>query len=268
MTLTRDSSAMRKRSDHIDAFAPEVPSSSALMSSSSSAPSGGVSSWDALRKDARRLEHSFEARFKTYADVSVNTPRDVADSAERELEGILRDLSSVQQEMAAHVQAAPDTPSGAVQLERHRVALQAAVDDFRRARETLRAARDRAALLPSVRASIAQYSNAPAADGSDPGGRGGPTAAQSLLLRESGAIGRAQHAAATLVELGGAVSQRIGRQGQQFQNFSGRMQTLTQKFPLVNGIIVHIQRRQRRDQFIMALVCSAGICFLLWWTLF
>lgn len=165
--------------------------------------------WDGLTKEVRRLEQQFDHRQQALRDV-INSPNlDVIDSAQTEVESILRDLSHAQSEMSHIVSNQHPAPAAHhAALARHRDTLQTMNDDFRRLRSIVKQRRDKEALLPSIRNALDS---------------GRTTTAHSELAREAQHLSRAQTTATSMIELGNAVANKISRQGAMFGDMSGRV---------------------------------------------
>jgi len=219
--------------------------------------------WDALRKDARRLEQSIDSKLLSFSKIDVSPSDASADALEREIGAMISELAAIHSAMVHHLQADVEThrniEHGSIplshQLEKHRETLQAYTDDFKRARSARKQRQEREQLLPSVRVSIREHQSA----------SGILSTGQRALAKEERGLHNANTAAEGLFSTATATLDRLHRQRGLFGTIESKVKTFAAKFPVINNVMGRIQRRKTRDMLIMAFLISSFIIFILWW---
>ncbi|KAG6504785.1 Golgi SNAP receptor complex member 1-1-like [Zingiber officinale] len=213
-----------------------------------------ASSWDALRKQARKLEAQLDEQMTSYRRLVSSKPDGLVADLESGIEHLLKQLQQVNLQMQTWVS------SGGSQiishtLTRHKEILQDLTQEFYRLHSGLRVKQERSSLLE-----FRDYDRAKAdmEDGAD--------SAEHALLKEQAAISRSSgqmdhvisHAQATL---GTLVLQRST-----FGGITTKISNVSSRLPTVNHILSSIRRKKSMDTIILSLVASlCTFLMLIYW---
>ncbi|KAF9910111.1 hypothetical protein EC991_007243 [Linnemannia zychae] len=222
------------------------PSPSLDNASQAIATATGVASWDTLRKEVRQIETEIESKLTALSKLAVrNTsasapPPPAAGGAsgtgaaangeelEVNIEELLEKLSRTVDAMSGHIDSQTQTNGQAPLsmthlLQKHRDILHDYTKEYRKTRQNVRAARDHAQLLTSVRDDISSFKN-------------GGMSASDYLLNERSRIDGSHNLADSALEINNVATQ----------------------LPSVGQLIGKIQSRKNRDNVILS--CVIGSC--------
>ncbi|KAK9282181.1 hypothetical protein L1049_005093 [Liquidambar formosana] len=214
------------------------------------------SSWDALRKQARKLEAQLDEQMNSYRKL-VATKNAADNDLESNIDQLLKQLQQVNLQMQAWVSSGGSEMVSHT-LTRHQEILQDLTQEFYRLRSSLRAKQEHALLLQDFREFDQTRLDLEEGGGS----------VEQALLKEHASISRntgqmdsvISHAQATL---GALVLQRstFGGIGSKLSNVSSRL-------PTVNQLLSAIKRKKSMDTIILSLVASVCtfLIFIYWLT--
>ncbi|XP_010942135.1 Golgi SNAP receptor complex member 1-1 isoform X1 [Elaeis guineensis] len=213
-----------------------------------------ASSWDALRKQARKLEAQLDEQMNSYRRlVSMKT-----DGSENDLEsGIERLLKQLQ-----HVNAQMQTwvSSGGSEilshtLTRHKEILQDLTQEFYRLRSSLRAKQEHASLLD-----FRDF------DGAGLDMEEGAGSVDQALLKEQAALSRSSGQMDTVISQAQATLGTLVLQRSTFGGINNKISNVSSRLPTVNHILSAIRRKKSMDTIILSLVASVcTFLILIYW---
>ncbi|XP_068649854.1 Golgi SNAP receptor complex member 1-2-like [Aristolochia californica] len=221
--------------------------------------------WEELRKEARKIEGDLDVKLSSYAKLGARfTQGDTGSptvgssrswkSMEMEIQSLLEKLLDIIDAMSRCAASAAPTTSVTQKLARHRDILHEYTQEFRRTKGNINSMREHAELLTSVRDDISEYKAS------------GSTSPRMQLLRERSAI----HG--SIVQIDDVISQAqttrvvLGSQRTLFGDVQGKVKQLSDKFPIIRGVLGAIRRKRSRDTLILSAVIAACTLFLiLYW---
>ncbi|XP_077246280.1 Golgi SNAP receptor complex member 1-2-like isoform X2 [Tasmannia lanceolata] len=212
------------------------------------------SEWDDLRKEAGRLEGDLDVRLSSYAKLGDSKPssdsRDVQwKSMEMEIESLIEKLLDVNEAMSRCAAASHPTTSITQKLTRHRDILHEFTQEFKRTRGNIISMREHAELLTSVRNDINEYK----ASGSS-----------QNLLRERATIHGSISQIDDVTGQAEAVKGVLAAQRNAFVNIQGKMKQLSDRFPVIHGLLGAIKKRKRsKDTIVLSAVIAVCTLFLI-----
>nr|VDD58788.1 unnamed protein product [Brassica oleracea] len=219
------------------------------------------SSWDALRKQARKIEAQLDEQMHSYRRLVSTKALIKSDGAESDLEAgidsLLRQLQQVNAQMQAWVSSGGSEMVSHT-LTRHQEILQDLTQEFYRHRSSLRAKQEHASLLEDFREFDRTRLDLGDGDGST----------EQALLKENVGINR------NAAQMDGVISQAQATLGtlvfqrSTFGGINSKLSNVTCRLPTVNTILSAIKRKKSMDTIILSLV--AAVCtfliFIYWLT--
>ncbi|KAG2321299.1 hypothetical protein Bca4012_055665 [Brassica carinata] len=219
------------------------------------------SSWDALRKQARKIEAQLDEQMHSYRRLVSTKALIKSDGVESDLEAgidsLLRQLQQVNAQMQAWVSSGGSEMVSHT-LTRHQEILQDLTQEFYRHRSSLRAKQEHASLLEDFREFDRTRLDLEDGDGS----------AEQALLKENVGINR------NTAQMDGVISQAQATLGtlvfqrSTFGGINSKLSNVTSRLPTVNTILSAIKRKKSMDTIILSLV--AAVCtfliFIYWLT--
>ncbi|KAF9290121.1 snare region anchored in the vesicle membrane C-terminus-domain-containing protein [Linnemannia elongata] len=245
------------------------PSPSLDNASQAIAAATGVASWDTLRKEVRQIETEIESKLTALSKLAVRNgsasappqasaagvPGAGAASAngedlEANIEELLEKLSRTVDAMSGHLDNQTQTNGQAPLsmthlLQKHRDILHDYTKEYRKTRQNVRAARDHAQLLTSVRDDISSFKN-------------GGMSASDYLLNERSRIDGSHSLADSALEQAYATRDDLDRQRSTLLSVNQRINNVATQLPSVGQLIGKIQSRKNRDNVILS--CVIGSC--------
>uniref|UniRef100_A0A0D9XDR5 Golgi SNAP receptor complex member 1 n=1 Tax=Leersia perrieri TaxID=77586 RepID=A0A0D9XDR5_9ORYZ len=212
-----------------------------------------ASSWDALRKQARRLEAQLDDQMIVYRKLVSMKSDGSENDIESDIERSLKQLQQVNSQMQTWVSSGGSEVLSHT-LTRHMEILQDLTQEFYRLRSSLRVKQQHASLL-DLRDFDREKFDVDTGDSAD-----------QALLREQAAISRSSgqmdhvisHAQATL---GTLMSQRST-----FGGITTKISNVSSRLPTINHILVSIRRKKSMDTIILSLVASVcAFLVLIYW---
>ncbi|KAL4199237.1 hypothetical protein AMTRI_Chr03g50150 [Amborella trichopoda] len=197
--------------------------------------------WEELRKEARKIEGDLDVKLSSYAKLGGRLAQgSYADtgsptvsgsrswkSMEMEIQSLLEKLLDTNDAMSRCAASAAPTTSINQKLARHRDILHEYMQEFKRTKGNINSMREHADLLNSVRDDISEY-------------------------KMEEVISQAQSTKAVLS------SQRT-----LFADVQGKVKQLSDKFPIIRGLLGAIRRKRSRDTLILSAVIAACTLFLI-----
>ncbi|KAF3498002.1 hypothetical protein DY000_02057588 [Brassica cretica] len=219
------------------------------------------SSWDALRKQARKIEAQLDEQMHSYRRLVSTKALIKSDGAESDLEAgidsLLRQLQQVNAQMQAWVSSGGSEMVSHT-LTRHQEILQDLTQEFYRHRSSLRAKQEHASLLEDFREFDRTRLDLEDGDGST----------EQALLKENVGVNR------NAAQMDGVISQAQATLGtlvfqrSTFGGINSKLSNVTSRLPTVNTILSAIKRKKSMDTIILSLV--AAVCtfliFIYWLT--
>ncbi|KAL7233561.1 hypothetical protein ACSBR1_017224 [Camellia fascicularis] len=223
------------------------------------------SGWEELRKEARKIEGDLDVKLSSYAKLGARfTQGGYAEggsptfgssrswkSTEMEIQSLLEKLLDINDAMSRCAVSAAPTTSVTQKLARHRDIFHEFTQEFRRIKGNINSMREHAELLSSVRDDISEYKAS------------GSMSPRVQILRERAAI----HGSISHIDdvIGQAQSTRaaLGSQRAFFSDVQGKVKLLSDKFPIIRGLLGSIRRKKSRDTLILSAVIAACTLFLI-----
>ena len=195
---------------------------------------------------------------------------------EAEITELLQKLSATTEEMsrviAADAAAAASSSSGlgsggsglavgsetnSYTLQRYRAILHDYSNEFRKTRDSLQAARQRAELLLPA----ASPTGAAASLSSSTSSPNSLRPRSDLLLREKSSLHSSLRMADDIISQAAEARESLLGQSSLFQAMRGRVLGIRQRFPLLHSAMSRIERQRKKDAIVIAAVIATCICF-------
>ncbi|CAI0393743.1 unnamed protein product [Linum tenue] len=223
------------------------------------------SGWEELRREARKIEGDLDVKLSSYAKLgarftqagSVESGSPTVGSGrswkstEMEIQSLLEKLLDINDSMSRCAASAASTTSVTQKLARHRDILHECTQEFRRIKGNINSMKEHAELLSSVREDISEYKAS------------GSMSPRMQLLRERAAIhGNISHID-DVISQAQATRAVLGTQRSMFGDVQGKVKLLSDKFPIIRGLLGSIRRRRSRDTLILSAVIAACTLFLI-----
>lgn len=217
------------------------------------------SSWDALRKQARKLEAQLDEQMNSYRKLVSTKISTKADAAENDLESgidrLLKQLQQVNLQMQAWVSSGGSEMVSHT-LTRHQEICQDLTQEFYRLRSSLRAKQEHASLLEDFR----EFDRT-RLDLED-----GVGSAEHALLKEHAAISRNTGQMDTVISQAQATLGTLVLQRSTFGGINSKLSNVSSHLPTVNNILSAIKRKKSMDTIILSLVASVcTFLILIYW---
>ncbi|XP_077235825.1 Golgi SNAP receptor complex member 1-2-like [Tasmannia lanceolata] len=219
--------------------------------------------WEELRKEARKIEGDLDVKLSSYAKLGSRFTQGYVDAAsptvgssrswksmEMEIQSSLEKLLDINDAMSRCATSAIPTTSVSQKLARHRDILHEFTQEFRRTKGNINSMKEHAELLTSVRDDISEYK----ASGSSP---------RMHLLRERAAIHGSMAQIEEVINQAQTTRSVLGTQRSLLGDVQGKVKQLSDKFPIIRGLLGAIKRKRSRDTLILSAVIAACTLFLI-----
>ncbi|KAJ8773963.1 hypothetical protein K2173_009394 [Erythroxylum novogranatense] len=219
------------------------------------------SSWDTLRKQARKLEAQLDEQMIVYRKLVSAKVSTKVDSAETNLESgielLLKQLQHVNSQMQAWVSSGGSEMVSHT-LTRHQEILQDLTQEFFRLRSSLKAKQEHASLLEDFR----EFDRT-RLDLED-----GAGLAEQALLKEHASISRNTGQMDTVISQAQATLGALVQQRSTFGGINSKLSNVGSRLPSINHILSAIKRKKSMDTVILSLVASVCtfLIFIYWLT--
>jgi len=225
-----------------------------------------MATFDILRKEARAVENEIDNKLisyskfgATFAQTSYLRDDNAADSTfllngdhvssamGQEIEQLLLRLSEINEGMG---KSADNSAAANNYIANHRSKLHEYSTEFKRLTSQIRAAREHAQLLISIREDISQYKNSV-------GTR------QDNLLRERVGLRTAEGIADSILGQGYDARENLATQRNFIQGTLMKVRNISKAFPGISRAVSSIKRRKKRDLVILATFIAVCMCLIL-----
>ncbi|XAR71030.1 hypothetical protein NMG60_11028110 [Bertholletia excelsa] len=215
-----------------------------------------TTSWDALRKQARKLEAQLDEQMHLYRKL-VSTK--VEDGTDKDLELGIDQLLQQLQQINSHMQSWVSSGGSEIfshTLTRHQEILQDLTQEFNRLRSSLRAKKEHASLLEDFR----EFERS-RLDLEDGGG-----SYEQSLLKEHASINRSTAQMDSVISQAQDTFKTLMFQRSTFGGINSKLSNVGSRLPTVNHILSAIKKKKSMDTIILSLV--AAVCtflILIYW---
>ncbi|CAN1345933.1 Golgi SNAP receptor complex member 1-2 [Linum perenne] len=172
-------------------------------------------------------------------------------SMDMEIQSLLEKLLDINDSMSRCAASAAPTTSVTQKLARHRDILHEFTQEFRRIKGNIHSMKEHAELLSSVRDDISEYKAS------------GSMSPKMQILRERAAIHGSISHIDDVISQAQATRAVLGSQRSFFGDVQGKVKHLSDKFPVIRGLLGSIRRRRSRDTLILSAVIAACTLFLI-----
>eukprot|EP00127_Corallochytrium_limacisporum_P006364 Clim_evm75s225 gene=Clim_evmTU75s225 len=233
------------------------------MQSSRRPQEAGNREWDELRKQARHMESELDVKLiqvkklssASRANARLDVNNDIGQIRQEDLEQmnnllrgveeILNHLESVNDRMQRIVEETPVAQASHVHMmRRHRDILADYFREYRQLQENVRTLSERNELFANVQRDINSYRNS-----------------QDYYLGERQQLSSSHNVLDESISIAMSAKDALMGNRDSFEDISGRMKALVQRFPQINNLMQRISRRKARDKYIMVGVIS--FCIIL-----
>ncbi|CAN1188785.1 Golgi SNAP receptor complex member 1-2 [Linum perenne] len=197
------------------------------------------SGWEELRREARKVEGDLDVKLSSYAKLgvrftqagSVETGSPTVGSVrswksvEMEIQSLLEKLLDINDSMSRCAESASQTTSVNQKLARHRDILHEYTQEFRRIKGNINSMKEHAELLSSVRDDISEYKAS------------GSSSPRVQLLRERASIHGSISHIDDVISQAQATRAVLGSQRSFFGEVQGKVKHLSDKFPVIRGLL-------------------------------
>ncbi|KAL2936649.1 Golgi SNAP receptor complex member 1-1 [Bienertia sinuspersici] len=212
-------------------------------------------SWDALRKQARKLEAQLDEQMNSYRKLVVAKADTADNTLESGIEQLLKQLDQVNNQMRAWVSSGGSEMVSHT-LTRHQEILQDLTQEFYRLRSGLRAKQEHASLLQDFMEF--DRSRLDLEEGGDP--------AERALLKEHASISRNTGQMDTVISQAQSTLGTLAVQRSTFGGINSKISNVSSRLPTVNQILASIKRKKSMDTLILSLVASVcTFLILIYW---
>jgi Golgi SNAP receptor complex protein 1 len=232
------------------------------------APPPGID-WEDLRKQARQLENEIDAKLMSFSKLCSNyvardqsshhlgldsssTPTPSSfDAMSIDIEKLLERLSDINKRMGDAIPALPGPNAAATHtLQRHHEISQDYRREFERTKANIRNFRSREDLLMNNNADINTT-------------EGVSSRRQDYYLREMGHLNSSHKLIDRNLELASTLKKELAQQRRYFLNIAHKINTVANRFPLMNNILQKIKIKKRKDSLVLGSVIAICLIILL-----
>ncbi|KAE8709031.1 Golgi SNAP receptor complex member 1-1 [Hibiscus syriacus] len=216
-------------------------------------------SWDALRKQARKLESQLDEQMNSYRKLVSNNVLTKNDSEENDIESgidrLLKQLQQVNMKMQDLVSSGGSEMVSHT-LTRHQEILQDLTQEFYRLRSSLRAKQEHVSLLDDFREFDRTRLDLEEGVGST----------EQALIKERAAISRNTGHMDNVISQAQATLGALVLQRSTFGGINSKLSNVSSRLPTVNQILTSIKRKKSMDTIILSLVASVCtfLIFIYW----
>ncbi|KAJ4952907.1 hypothetical protein NE237_029739 [Protea cynaroides] len=221
--------------------------------------------WEELRKEARKIEGDLDVKLSSYAKLGARfTQGGYADtgsptvgssrslkSMEMEIQSLLEKLVDANDSMSRCAASTTPTTSVTQKLARHRDILHEFTQEFKRIKGNINSMREHAELLSSVRDDISEYKVS------------GSMSPRMQLLRERASIHGSISHIDEVINQAQTTRSVLGSQRTLLGDVQGKVKLLSDKFPVIRGLLGAIRRKRSKDTLILSGVIAACTLFLI-----
>ncbi|KAK8501410.1 hypothetical protein V6N12_047145 [Hibiscus sabdariffa] len=224
------------------------------------------SGWEELRREARKTEGDLDVKLSSYAKLGARfTHGDTGSpkvgssrswkSMEMEIQSLLEKLLDINDSMSRCAASAASTASVTQKLARHRDILHEFTQEFRRIKGNINSMREHAELLSSVRDDINEYKFTYHAGFWE-------YVTKSAITQRASCHPR-KHCSYDVINQAQTTRAVLGSQRALFGDVQGKVKVLSDKFPVIRGLLGSIRRKRSRDTLILSAVIAACTLFII-----
>ncbi|KAK9690486.1 hypothetical protein RND81_09G131200 [Saponaria officinalis] len=212
-------------------------------------------SWDSLRKQARKLEAQLDEQMILYRKLASSKADTEDNNLQSVIEQLLQQLDQVNNQMQAWVS------SGGAEmvshtLTRHQEILLDLTQEFYRLRSSLRAKQEHASLLQDFREFDRNKLDL----------EGGGNSEDQALLKERANISRSTGQMDSVISQAQSTLGTLVLQRSTFGGINSKISNVSSRLPTVNQILASIKRKKSMDTIILSLVASVcTFLILIYW---
>ncbi|KAJ8446557.1 hypothetical protein Cgig2_019710 [Carnegiea gigantea] len=214
-------------------------------------------SWDALRKQARKLEAQLDEQMNSFRKLVATKVNSGDNDIESTVEQLLKQLDQVNNQMRAWVSSG-GTEMVSHTLTRHQEILQDLTQEFYRLRSSLRAKQEHASLLQDFREF--DRSSLDLEEGGD--------SVEKALLKEHASISRSTGQMDSVISQAQSTLGALMVQRSTFGGINSKLSNVSSRLPTVNQVLASIKKKKSMDTIILSLVVSVCtfLTFIYWVT--
>ncbi|KAK4388624.1 Golgi SNAP receptor complex member 1-1 [Sesamum angolense] len=215
-------------------------------------------SWDSLRKQARKLEAQLDEQMHLYRKlVSTKVDNSNDNDLESGIDQLLKQLQQVNVQMQAWVSSGGSEIFSHT-LTRHQEIFQDLMQEFKRLHSSQRAKKEHASLLEDFR----EFDRT-RLDLEDGGG-----SYDQALLKERASLHRSSGQMDSVISQAQETLKSIVFQRSTFGGINSKLSNVSSRLPTVNHILSAIKKKKSMDTIILSLVASVCTFLILiyWWT--
>lgn len=231
--------------------------------------------WEELRKRARELENEIDLKLVSFSKLGTNyrsvpysnpaynslahrtthnesSMSSVSEAMSMEIEYLLADLTKVNDSMSEYSQSMGLNTHNATllhTLQRHRDILQDYSHEFHRTRTNITAVKEREALLGSIYKDNSSFR---------------PSSQTDIYLKEHQHLTNSERMVDEQINIALNTKENLQAQKSTLYNVTSKINFITNKFPVLNNLIMKINVRKRRDSIVLAVVIASCLIVLIW----
>ncbi|CAL4101730.1 unnamed protein product, partial [Meganyctiphanes norvegica] len=226
-----------------------------------------VMSFEELRKSARQLESEIDVKLVSFSKLASNYGGASPNSSDTqpllsgdqmyetisvELEHLLTQLTDINEQMSQIQHGSGNSVATVHTLQRHRDILQDYTHEFQRTNNTITSRRERELLLGGTRN-----------DGNNLTG----LSRRDLYLKEGEHLANSERMIDEQISIAVETRDHLKNQREAFKFFQTKMNDISNRFPIINSLMVKINIRKRRDSLILGTVIGVCLTIMIWWNL-
>jgi len=223
--------------------------------------------WEGLRKQARALENEIDLKLVSFSKLGTNYKHgdqfgdkapllgeDTLHSTEQQIESLLTQLSSINDQMSTYATGVGEQRSAAIHhtLQRHTEILQDYKQEFTKTSSNISSMLEREELLSSVQTQIS-------------GNKKGRNEKMDSLQRELEHTRNSERMIDEQINIALETRDNLVSQREILKAVQTKLNDLSSKFPLINSLVNKINLRKRRDTIILGSVIGLCLVFMIWY---
>ncbi|CAA0829367.1 Golgi SNAP receptor complex member 1-1 [Striga hermonthica] len=215
-------------------------------------------SWDSLRKQARKLEVQLDEQMHLYRKlVSAKVDNSNDNDVESGIDQLLKQLQQVNMQMQAWVSSGGSEIFSHT-LTRHQEILQDLTQEFNRLNSSHRAKKEHASLLEDFREFDRTRLDLEEGNGSY----------EQSLIKERASLHRSTGQMDSVISQAQETIKSLVFQRSTFGGINSKLSNVSSRLPTVNHILSAIKKKKSMDTIILSLVASVCMFLILiyWWT--
>lgn len=214
-------------------------------------------SWDALRKQARKLEAQLDEQMNSFRKLVATKVNSADNDIASTIEQLLKQLDLVNNQMREWVSSG-GTEMVSHTLTRHQEILQDLTQEFYRLRSSLKAKQEHESLLQDFREF--DRSSLDLEEGGD--------SVEKALLKEHASISRSTGQMDSVISQAQSTLGALMVQRSTFGGINSKLSNVSSRLPTVNQVLASIKKKKSMDTIILSLVVSVCtfLTFIYWVT--